>query len=431
MSNFDEGSLHFGYIDYSGKNIINPKYSSALDFFGGLAAVEINSNWGFINKKGIIKIKPIYGEVNSFSDGLAAVKNNQNKWGFINKEGKQIINFQFKDVNNFSEEIASVKDFEDKWHLIDKKGKFISKQSFSSICEFSDGVACAKVNDKFGFIDKIGNFVIKPTFESAQNFNEGLAPVRVKVEKLTKQEIKNSEPIEEMKNALQLKTIRNFIDKNEPEKALEIIKNIKTKNVELIALLNIYYNQAYVHIAHNLMENEKISEQDKIIKIKENLEEAKIHILSAKNYYKKPEDLSEVIHLEKDTNELLKIIYIPYLALLSQEKKYEKVTYEGQKLIKDDPKNYDALNIIGVAKFKSGDKEEGIKLIKKSIEVEPDNYLAYYNLSCLYSLSKQVDLSMNNLNKSISLNPEVKKMAKEDKDFDNIKENEQFKKIIK
>ena len=52
-----------------------------------LFPVVQNGKWGFIDKTGKIIINPQFDEVDFFSEGLCAVKIG-NKWGYIDKKGK-------------------------------------------------------------------------------------------------------------------------------------------------------------------------------------------------------------------------------------------------------------------------------------------------------------------------------------------------------
>ena len=42
----------WGYIDPSGKYVINPQFDEAGDFEDGLAPVRIGAKWGYIDKTG-------------------------------------------------------------------------------------------------------------------------------------------------------------------------------------------------------------------------------------------------------------------------------------------------------------------------------------------------------------------------------------------
>ena len=59
----------------------------------GLAKVKIGGKWGYIDKTGKYVVNPQFDEVWSFSEGLAGVIIGDwktSKWGYIDKTGKYI-----------------------------------------------------------------------------------------------------------------------------------------------------------------------------------------------------------------------------------------------------------------------------------------------------------------------------------------------------
>jgi hypothetical protein len=64
----------YGFIDQTGKYVVDPAFDDAKPFAEGLAAVHVNGRWGYIGTGGesrIAKIFPIFA--GDFSQGLAAV----------------------------------------------------------------------------------------------------------------------------------------------------------------------------------------------------------------------------------------------------------------------------------------------------------------------------------------------------------------------
>ena len=65
---------NWGYIDKSGKYVIQPKFAQAGPFVNGLAVVVENIkswNYGVIDKSGNYTIKPQFRYLNNFSENLA------------------------------------------------------------------------------------------------------------------------------------------------------------------------------------------------------------------------------------------------------------------------------------------------------------------------------------------------------------------------
>lgn len=124
----------------------------------GLVGVKKNGKWGFIDKTGKIIIEPQYHYVASFSEGLAVVKQN-GKYGFIDKTGKVVIPLQYDGVDSFSEGLAVVRQ-NNKWGYIDTNGKTIIDLKYSLTMSFKNGKAKVQSNDdktpQWFYIDKTG-----------------------------------------------------------------------------------------------------------------------------------------------------------------------------------------------------------------------------------------------------------------------------------
>ena len=191
-----------GFIDKSGNFVISPQYDDALFFSDGLAAVLVDKKIGYIDRTGKFVITPQFesggGDTRwayPFSDGLAGVFTGD-KCGYIDKSGKFVINPQFKECFPFYEKLAPIR-LEDKWGGIDKTGKMVINPQFQgnyyatidrglmmdilvrdiARITFSDGLAAVSTGDKSGYIDTTGHFVINPQFELALPFIDGLALV--------------------------------------------------------------------------------------------------------------------------------------------------------------------------------------------------------------------------------------------------------------
>jgi hypothetical protein len=205
----------FGYIDRTGKVIIEPQYKLAAEFSEGLAAVYAGGEWvedkgygrkvpkggkfGYIDTTGKLVIEARFDLAERFSEGLAAVNLGGRwhpgppggmgppppppggKWGFVDKTGRMVIETRFEGFNPsigyFSEGLALIADA----GYVDRDGRVVIKGIGGG--RFSEGLAwtVGKIADgyKYGFIDKKGQTVIRPQFDQAAFFREGLAPVQV------------------------------------------------------------------------------------------------------------------------------------------------------------------------------------------------------------------------------------------------------------
>jgi hypothetical protein len=172
-----------GYIDVTGKLVINPQYDNLDDFSEGLAKVCL----GECSIDYLVGYR--YTKDYATREDLAQTF----KYGFIDESGKVVINPTFEDANKFSEGMAAVcvgrgcytnnaqkHEGEAKWGFIDTSGKMVIAPQFDRGFEFHEGLAVVSVGGKYGYIDKSGRFAISPIFDFAMLFDGGVAQVSVK-----------------------------------------------------------------------------------------------------------------------------------------------------------------------------------------------------------------------------------------------------------
>lgn len=169
---------YWGFVSHEGKIAVSPRFLDIISlekeesglgdgwiefaprqFNEGLAAIRVwhLAKFGFIDKTGKIVIQPIFDAAGDFSEGLARVKIGE-KWGFVDKTGKVVIEPQFEDL-----------DIED---IFDVTEDYAPESFFQ-------GLARVRVGQKWGFINKTGNFKIRPQYDAAQKFSEGFAAVKL------------------------------------------------------------------------------------------------------------------------------------------------------------------------------------------------------------------------------------------------------------
>jgi tetratricopeptide (TPR) repeat protein len=77
-----------------------------------------------------------------------------------------------------------------------------------------------------------------------------------------------------------------------------------------------------------------------------------------------------------------------------------------------------------------GRHDEALSACEKAIELKPDYDSAWYNKACAYSLKKDKDNALLSLRRAVELNSKYREKAKQDKDFEWLWEDEDFKKIV-
>ncbi|HEX4606788.1 MAG TPA: WG repeat-containing protein, partial [Urbifossiella sp.] len=149
--------------------------------FSFLDFAYVNSKWGFIDRTGKVVVQARYSRVDEFSDGLAPVKVGGTyaaggKWGYIDRTGKEVISPRFDGVWPFREGFAAV-EIGDKYGFIDRTGAVVIPPRFTSLHRFSEGLAAVQEDGAWGFIGPDGEYRIRPRFGWAGDFSEGLAAV--------------------------------------------------------------------------------------------------------------------------------------------------------------------------------------------------------------------------------------------------------------
>jgi len=165
----------WGYIDASGKIIIEPRFDWARTFREGLAAVEVGGKWGFVDSGGKVVIPARFDEVQDFSEGLCAALRG-GKWGFIEKTGTFRGPRRYECARSFSEGLAAVRTGK-KWGFVNRGMKMAIKPYFDGAWSFTEGLAPVKVGSRWGYVDKNGKVVIPPLYYRVDSFSEGLALV--------------------------------------------------------------------------------------------------------------------------------------------------------------------------------------------------------------------------------------------------------------
>jgi hypothetical protein len=163
-----------GYIDTSGKVVVEPRFIKGWGFSDGVARVIESGPCKYFDDTPCLGISVIPYSSNRSSAEVQASPECQ--YSFIDKQGKLLTEKKFADAKDFSEGLAPVKEG-DKWGYMDKSGNFVIPPQFGIAWSFSEGLARVRVNGLFGYIDSAGAYVISPTYKSAGDFSEGFAVV--------------------------------------------------------------------------------------------------------------------------------------------------------------------------------------------------------------------------------------------------------------
>ena len=144
-------------------------------------------------------------------------------------------------------------------------------------------------------------------------------------------------------------------------------------------------------------------------------------------------------------------------------KKYKEAIQTQRKVLKIDPNFYKAYAIEGIALAYSGNFNSGIHQIDKALKLKPDygyarfnkalanelygNYdeaikwykkalevetfeWSYYGIASIYGRKGDIENTIKYLKLAIKINPNVKNEAKNEKDFNSVKNSIKFKELI-
>lgn len=184
-----------GFMDASGRIVIDAVYTKVYPFSDGLAAVADDSHrWGYINERGEIVIAPRFAMPGFFVEGLAPAREEFNSpWGYIDRGGNWVIKPRFNLAEAFaggmalvghqtisSRLLTSVADVEMdvRWEVIDRAGRRVDPATAVKRAALpADALLPASQGGLKGYTDRAGRFVIAPQFRSADWFAEDRAAV--------------------------------------------------------------------------------------------------------------------------------------------------------------------------------------------------------------------------------------------------------------
>lgn len=171
MIPFNTKDKKFGFLDKTGKVVVEPKFKTVGYFAAGLAWAKLDDGKiGFINTKGEWAIQPNYDMAKDFSAGdkLARVKKGEQIL-FVNASGAEIVPVAAKSYGDFSNGLAYAKLEDGKVGFINTKGEWAIQPSFDGVGDFSYGFAVAKSNGAWGIIDTKGKWVCEPKFQGIKD----------------------------------------------------------------------------------------------------------------------------------------------------------------------------------------------------------------------------------------------------------------------
>lgn len=168
----------WGYIDTTGKFVIQPSFRDARSFSAGYAAVKDRNGWSFIRKDGQFINSARYREVTDFACGVGGVYNVP-LGGYVDTSGNEVIPKKYFQINTFSEKLGAVLEASDSsTKFLNEKGEVVIECGPGVFADsFHDGLAVVSKSGRFGYIDRTGKISIPMEYDYALDFSEGRATV--------------------------------------------------------------------------------------------------------------------------------------------------------------------------------------------------------------------------------------------------------------
>ena len=95
-----------------------------------------------------------------------------------------------------------------------------------------------------------------------------------------------------------------------------------------------------------------------------------------------------------------------------------------------DINNSEAWNLKGLAYYKMKNYDQAIRSCEKAIDIDPNDAMSWYNKACYLTLVGKVNEGMDALKRSIEIDISYAKKAVRDRDFENARAEEGFRRII-
>ncbi len=163
-----------GYMDRSGRIVIEPRFQRAGPFCEGRAAVQrADGRFVYIDRGGN-EIGDSYDDAEAFTEGLGMVSiyKGGDVWlhGFVDLSGKPAIPVTIAGARLFSEGRAAVQGANAKWGYIDRDGKLVIEMRFAEADIFRSGRAMIRTSAEWGrnagLIDETGKLVVPARYET-------------------------------------------------------------------------------------------------------------------------------------------------------------------------------------------------------------------------------------------------------------------------
>lgn len=213
---------------------------------------------------------------------------------------------------------------------------------------------------------------------------------------------------------LQLEKAKIYNEQNKFDKSLAILAKITPSGSFKDDVYKLFFDNYSDTFEDNL--NDDFISLDENTK---NLEKAKYYLNLIKDEGSKERRTRTLDRLYKD-------IEIEKVGILVKNRDYKNAIIKALKISETVSRNSRLNTFLGIAKFKTGEKKEGLDLVKKATTIVSNRPFAFYELAILEASNDNEVEAINNLKKAIALDETVKYKAKKASAFKNLSKNAEF-----
>nr|WP_241254687.1 WG repeat-containing protein [Brevibacillus sp. SYP-B805] len=153
----------WGWMDNSGKVVVQPVYDAVNEPSEGLVAVNKDGKWGYCSLQGTVVIPLRYDEVRPVSKGRARI-NIDGKWGMIRADGSLLIPNDYDQLSEDDETGLFVVEKDGKTGVLDQHGKPIVPPVYDDVM-ISKELVKLTLGSKVGFYDVNSKTTTEPQFD--------------------------------------------------------------------------------------------------------------------------------------------------------------------------------------------------------------------------------------------------------------------------
>ncbi len=164
----------FGYVDTSGKLIIQPLYTRGWNFSKGSCIVEYHEKHGLINGLGEAVLKPEFDHIKKAARHKIILCKKGDAAIAYDDDGNELVRIPGGKMVDSDGELISVRQGKNMF-LITVSSPTILSKAFSNIIYLEENLWAGKVDSGYLILDKAGNPINAKTYNQINKFSEGFA----------------------------------------------------------------------------------------------------------------------------------------------------------------------------------------------------------------------------------------------------------------